>query len=143
MACVVSDLQLTFVFVHEVQICDVIFDNLWSKTTRKWFWCLFEPVEDLKILWEEGVVVFDEYTVDSFKLHAMLFCTINDFPAYGNLSGYITKAHKACLICEEDTCHHQLQHGRKIVYLRHRRILKSNHPYRKLKKAFNGCQENE
>ncbi|XP_068472457.1 uncharacterized protein [Phaseolus vulgaris] len=100
-------------------------------------------VEDLKMLWEEGVDVFDGYTGESFKLHAMLFCTINDFPAYGNLSGYITKGHKACPICEENTCHNQLQHGRKTVYLGHRRFLKSNHPYRKLKKPFNGCQENK
>ncbi|XP_027915074.1 uncharacterized protein LOC114174430 [Vigna unguiculata] len=100
-------------------------------------------VEDLKMLWEEGVDMFDGYTSDSFKLHAMLFCTINDFPAYGNLSGYSIKGHKACPICEEGTCHHQLQHGRKTVYLGHRRFLSTNHPYRKLKKAFNGCQENE
>ncbi|XP_014522516.1 uncharacterized protein LOC106779013 [Vigna radiata var. radiata] len=39
-------------------------------------------VEDLKMLWEEGVDVFDGYTCSTFKLHAMLFCTINDFPAY-------------------------------------------------------------
>ena len=54
--------------------------------------------------------MFNGYISDSFKLHAMLFCTINDFPAYGNLSGYSTKGHKACPICEEGTCHHQLQH---------------------------------
>ncbi|XP_052724058.1 uncharacterized protein LOC128193906 [Vigna angularis] len=100
-------------------------------------------VEDLKMLWEEGVDMFDGYTGDSFKLHAMVFCTINHFPAYGNLSGYNTKGHKACPICEEDTCHRQLQHGRKTVYLGHRRFLSTNHPYRKLKKAFDGCQENE
>ncbi|XP_047150143.1 uncharacterized protein LOC124822207 [Vigna umbellata] len=91
----------------------------------------------------EGVDMFDGYTGDSFKLHVMLFCTINEFPAYGNLSGYSTKGHKACPICEEGTCYRQLQHGRKIVYLGHQRFLSTNNPYRKLKKAFNGCQENE
>ena len=100
-------------------------------------------VEDLKMLWEEGVDVYDGFTRQLFKLHAMLFCTINDFPVYGNLSGYSTKGHKACPICEEDTCHHQLQHGRKTVYLGHRRFLHANHSYRRLRKAFNGCQENE
>ncbi|XP_052730492.1 uncharacterized protein LOC128195840 [Vigna angularis] len=100
-------------------------------------------VEDLKMLWEEGVDVFDGYAGSTFKLHAMLFCTINDFPAYGNLSGYSTKGHKACPICEEGTCHHQLKHGKKTVYIGHRRFLSANHPFRKLKKAFNGCQENE
>jgi len=100
-------------------------------------------VEDLKMLWEEGVNVFDGFTGNSFKLHAMLFLTINDFPAYGNLSGYNTKGHKACPICEEDICHSQIKHGRKIMYLGHRRFLSSKHPFRKLNKAFNDCQENE
>ncbi|XP_058755972.1 uncharacterized protein LOC131629194 [Vicia villosa] len=100
-------------------------------------------IEDLKIQWEEGIDVFDGYSCENFKLRAMLFCTINDFPAYGNLSGYSVKGHKACPICEEDTCYHQLKHGKKTVYLGHRRFLKRNHPYRRLKKAFNGYPENE
>jgi len=29
------------------------------------------------------------------------------------------------------------------VYLRHRRCLQANHPYQRLKKAFNGHQEND
>ncbi|CAH9081963.1 unnamed protein product, partial [Cuscuta epithymum] len=99
-------------------------------------------VEDLKRLWEEGIDVFDGYRGETFKMHAMLFCTINDFPAYGNLAGYSTKGHKACPICEEDTCYHQLPHGRKTVYLSHRRFLRRDHPYRRLRKAFNGCNEN-
>jgi len=63
-------------------------------------------VEDLKMLWEEGIDVFDRYTGFTFKLHAMLFCTINEFLAYGSLNAYNTKDHKACLICKENTCHH-------------------------------------
>ena len=73
----------------------------------------------------------------------MLFCTINDFPAYENLSGYSVKGHHACPICEEDTSYVQLKHGRKIVYTRHRHFLKPYHPYWQLKKAFNGSQEHE
>ena len=98
-------------------------------------------IEDLKLLWDEGVDVCDGFSGENFKLRALLFCTINDFPAYGNLSGYSTKGHKACPICEEGTCYHQLQHGRKTVYLGHRRFLRKHHPYRRLKKAFNGCSE--
>ena len=85
--------------------------------------------------------MFDGLVNENFKLHAMLFCTINDFPAYGNLSGYSVKGHKACPICEERTCFQQLQHGRKTVYLGHKRFLRKYHPYRKLKKAFNGHAE--
>jgi len=71
----------------------------------------------------------------------MLFCTINDFPAYGNLSGYNVKGYKACPTCEEKASYEQLKHERKTVYLGHRRFLKKYHPYRRLKKAFNGYQE--
>jgi len=44
-------------------------------------------IEDLKLMWDQGVEVFDGFANETFKLHAMLFCTINDFSAYGNLSG--------------------------------------------------------
>lgn len=100
-------------------------------------------IEDLRMLWEEGVDVFDGYSRQNFKMRAMLFCTINDFPAYGNLCGYSVKGHKGCPICEEETCFKQLKHGKKTVYLGHRKFLKPNHPYRKLRKAFNGEQEFE
>jgi len=75
-------------------------------------------------------------------MHAMLFCTINDFSAYDNLLGYSVNGHKACPICEEDTSSQQLKHERKIVYLWHQRFLRSHHPYWRLKKAFNGHKEN-
>jgi len=71
----------------------------------------------------------------------MFSCTINDFPSYGNLSGYNVKGHHACPICEEDTSYIQQKHGRKIVYTRHRHFLKPYHPYWQLKKTFNGSQE--
>lgn len=67
----------------------------------------------------------------------MLFCTINDFLAYSNFSGYNVIGHKMCSICEVDTCHHQLQNGKKTVYLGHQKFLRPNHPYRRLHKAFN------
>ena len=92
-------------------------------------------------MWDQGVEVFDGFANETFKLHAMLFCTINDFPAYGNLSGYSFKGHKACPICEEDTASQQFKHGRKTIYLLHRRFLRSHHPYQRLEKAFNGHQE--
>jgi len=100
-------------------------------------------IEDLRLLWDEGVKVFDAHGNDNFNLRALLFCTINDFPAYGNLSGYSVKGHYACPICEENTSYHQLKHGRKTCYIGHRKFLRRNHSYRRLKKAFNGCQEDK
>ena len=37
-------------------------------------------VEDLKLLWVDGIEVFDVVASETFMMHAMLFCTINDFP---------------------------------------------------------------
>ena len=76
-------------------------------------------------------------------MRVMLFCTINDFSAYGNLSGYSVKVHHACPICEEDISYIQLRHGRKTVYTSHHHFLQPHHPYRRLKKAFNGSQEHK
>jgi len=76
-------------------------------------------IEDLTKLWDEGVLVFDGFQNETFQMWAMLFCTIDDFPAYGNLSGYSVKGHRACPICEQDTSYIQLKHGRKTVYTRH------------------------
>ncbi|XP_028199391.1 uncharacterized protein LOC114383867 [Glycine soja] len=100
-------------------------------------------IDDLRKLWDEGVDVWDANLQHAFKLRAMVFCTINDFPAYGNLSGYSVKGHHACPICEQNTSFRQLKHGKKTVYTRHRRFLKQYHPYRRLKKAFDGSQEHE
>ncbi|XP_003518081.1 uncharacterized protein [Glycine max] len=100
-------------------------------------------IEDMRKLWVDGVDVYDANQGETFRLHAMIFCTINDFPAYGNLSGYSVKCHQACPICEQNTSFIQLKHGKKTVYTRHRRFLKHYHPYRRLKKAFNGSQETE
>jgi len=99
-------------------------------------------VENLKMLWADGVETFDACAFETFMMRAMLFCTINEFPAYGNLLGYNVKGHKACPICEENTIAHQLKYRRKTIYMHHRRFLQSNHPYRRLKKAFNGHQKN-
>ncbi|GJY40208.1 hypothetical protein Tco_0427478, partial [Tanacetum coccineum] len=48
-------------------------------------------IDDLKTLWDKGVKVYDAYKKENFTLRAMIFRTISDFPAYGNLSGYSTK----------------------------------------------------
>jgi Transposase family tnp2 len=98
-------------------------------------------IEELKALWDDGVEVFDSYLQENFPLRAILFCTINDFPAYDNLSGFRNKGAKACPICMEDTNSQWLSNCKKIVYLGHRRFLRSSHPYRRNKKAFDGKNE--
>ncbi|CAK8566392.1 unnamed protein product [Lathyrus sativus] len=98
-------------------------------------------IEDLKHMWEAGVEVYDEYKKESFQLRVMLFGTINDFPAYGNLSGYSVKGKLACPVCEDNTHSIRLDHCMKNVFLGHRRFLNTNHRFRKWGKAFNGESE--
>ncbi|XP_057418249.1 uncharacterized protein LOC130712428 [Lotus japonicus] len=98
-------------------------------------------IEDLKKLWEVGVEVYDGSREETFRLRAMLFGTINDFPAYGNLSGYSVKGKLACPICEDDTISMRLDHCKKNVFLGHRRFLRTTHRYRGWTKAFNGNKE--
>ncbi|XP_023756321.1 uncharacterized protein LOC111904846 [Lactuca sativa] len=98
-------------------------------------------IEDMKKLWSPGVEVYDAYSGENFQLRAMIYCTINDFPAYGNLSGYSTKGANACPICEDDAQSLWLTNCKKNVYMDHRRYLPKNHPYRKKKKVFNGKTE--
>jgi len=62
----------------------------------------FAPlIEDLKIMWEEGVEVFYAYHQENFKLRAILLWTINDFLAYENLLGFNVKGHKACSVVKK------------------------------------------
>ena len=58
-------------------------------------------IEDLKLLWDYGLELFDEFANESFYIHAMLCCIINEFPTYENMSQYSVKGHIACPICEE------------------------------------------
>ena len=58
-------------------------------------------IEDLRKLWVDGVDVYDANVQDTFRLRAMIFYTVNDFSAYGNLSRYSVKGHHTCPICEK------------------------------------------
>ncbi|KAA0050657.1 putative serine/threonine-protein kinase nek2 [Cucumis melo var. makuwa] len=42
-------------------------------------------IEDLQLLWENGVECYDAYREEVFNLRSVLLWTINDFPAYGTL----------------------------------------------------------
>ncbi|WJX88709.1 hypothetical protein P8452_70765 [Trifolium repens] len=93
-------------------------------------------IDDLKRLWE-GVVTYDISRKRNFKMKAALMWTINNFPAYGMLSGRGTHGKLACPICMEDTKAFTLKNGVKATWFDcHRRFLPLNHPFRKSKYAF-------
>ncbi|KAA0051316.1 uncharacterized protein E6C27_scaffold55G00290 [Cucumis melo var. makuwa] len=64
-----------------------------------------------------------------FKLYAALLWTINDFSAYGDLSGWSTKGYQACLICMDDRSSFGIR-GR-ISFMGHKRYLLENHRWRR------------
>ncbi|XP_071708619.1 uncharacterized protein [Rutidosis leptorrhynchoides] len=98
-------------------------------------------VDDMMELWSTGIHIYDAYKKEYFQLRAMLFCTINDFPAYSNLSGYSTKGKKACHVCEENTHSIWLTNCKKPAFMVHQRELAENHPYRKKSDLFDGTIE--
>ncbi|XP_044421992.1 uncharacterized protein, partial [Triticum aestivum] len=96
-------------------------------------------VEELLQLWNgTGVRAWDEHMGEEFDLKALLFVTINDWPALSNLSGQTNKGYRACTHCLDDTDSIYLDNCRKNVYLGHRRFLPSRHPVRKKGKHFKG-----
>ena len=78
-------------------------------------------VEELLQMWNgNGVRVWDEHKQHEFDLHALLFETINDWPALSNLSGQTNKGYHACTHCLDNTKSIYLDKCRKNVYLGHR-----------------------
>ncbi|XP_049397294.1 uncharacterized protein LOC125861439 [Solanum stenotomum] len=98
-------------------------------------------IEEWKELWEVGIETYDASTKQNFKLHASLLWTINDFPAYENLSGWSTKGKLACPCFNKDTSSIRLTKGKKQCFMGHRRYLSQNHKWRSEKGSFDGIVE--
>ena len=64
-----------------------------------------EPLmEDMKILWEDGVKMMDAFLKKEFTLKAIIFVTITDYPSLFSLSGQI-KGKTCCGVCIDGTCY--------------------------------------
>jgi len=97
-----------------------------------------EPLmEEMKMLWEKGVQMLDEYRKESFTLRAIIFVMINDYPALFILLGQF-KGKVGCMVCIDGTHYVSLNASKKIVHMRHRRFLSKGHKYRlkKMDKYF-------
>jgi hypothetical protein len=53
-------------------------------------------ISELKELWNVGLSTYDASSKSKFMMRAALMWTINDFPTYGDLSGWHTKRRAAC-----------------------------------------------
>lgn len=70
-------------------------------------------------------------------MRAALMWTINDFPAYGMLSGWMTAGKMACPCCMHHTKVFRLDNGGKSSWFDcQRKFLPSDHPFRRNKDGF-------
>jgi hypothetical protein len=100
-------------------------------------------IDELQELWNVGVRTFDISNRKHFMMRAQLMWTINDFPAYADLSGWPTRGVKACPCCMYSTRSTWLKHGNKYCFMGHRRYLPMDHPFRRNRRTFDGKQEFE
>ena len=85
----------------------------------------------------EGVPMYDVSTDQTFVMKAAFLWTINDFPAYGMLSGWSTTGILGCPICLKRSKSFKLKHGKKPSYFDcHRQFLSINHTFKRNKKEF-------
>ena len=82
--------------------------------------------------------MWDEHKEEEFDLRALLFVTINDWPALSNLSGQTNNGYNACMHYLDETKSVYLDKCRKNVYLGHRRFLPTRHPLRNKGNHFKG-----
>ncbi|KAL6520573.1 hypothetical protein OROMI_032133 [Orobanche minor] len=68
-------------------------------------------MDELKMLWNDGVTAYDVSRKENFQMRAALLWTVSDFPAYGMLSGWSTHGIRACPYCMEYTKSFWLKHG--------------------------------
>ncbi|GJS94118.1 CACTA transposable element [Tanacetum coccineum] len=93
-------------------------------------------IKELQELWK-GVWTKDAATNTLFQMKAAVLWTINDFPARSSLSGWSGQGYYACPTCNEDTPSMAVKS--KIVYVGHRRFLRTKHPLRsKFKEFYDG-----
>ena len=92
-------------------------------------------INELQELWSNGVKTYDVVENEYFTMRVAVLWTINDFPAYGTISGYSTSGYKACPTCADKTSSSHVRRG--ISFMGHHRYLPPNHPWRK-RKEYNG-----
>jgi len=64
--------------------------------------CLRPLIDELTQLWSSGALIYDISRKQNFVMRAALMWTINDFPAYGMVSGWSTNGKLACPYCMEN-----------------------------------------
>jgi hypothetical protein len=99
--------------------------------------CLRPLIDELAQLWSSGALTYDISRKQNFLMRAALMWTINDFPAYGMLSGWSMHGKLVCPYYMENNKAFMLANGGKASFFDcHRRFLPLHHRYRKNRKDF-------
>jgi hypothetical protein len=78
--------------------------------------CLRLLIDELAQLWSSGALTYDILRKQNFLMRAALMWTINDFPAYGMLSGWSTHGKLACPYCMENNKAFTLANDVKLLF---------------------------
>jgi len=73
-------------------------------------------IDELTQLWSSGALTYDISRKQNFVMRAALMWTINDFPAYGMVSGCSTHGNLACPYCMENNKAFTLTNGGKASF---------------------------
>jgi len=99
--------------------------------------CLLPLIDELTQLWSFGALTYDISRKHNFVMRAALMWSINDFLAYGMVSGWSTHGKLACPYCMENNKTFTLTNeGKASFFYCYRRFLPPNHRYRKNRKDF-------
>ena len=60
-------------------------------------------IDELKELWNEGVVVCDAVRDENFWMQVALLMTVNDYPTRSSLSGWSGQGYLVCYNCNDAT----------------------------------------
>jgi hypothetical protein len=78
--------------------------------------CLHLLIDELTQLWSSRALTYDISRKQNFVMRAALMWTINDFPAYGMVSGWNTHEKLACPYCMENNKAFTLTNGGKASF---------------------------
>ena len=82
-----GNLQLTYVALYAIVFYDIDPPHPWSKAARNAIDVYLQPlIDELKLLWCNSIRTYDAHRKEFFTMYAALLWTINNFPAYANLS---------------------------------------------------------
>lgn len=73
-------------------------------------------IDELTTLWNDGVLTYDVSLRQNIIMKAALMWTIDDFRAYGMMSGWMIAGTLGCPICMERLKAFTLKNSRKISY---------------------------